>query len=240
MFNTNTIIKIGGICLMSMIIFVSQTAADIIKLKRGVSFEGKIIEEKDDFYVVSMEIGVVSFKKNDVADVVWYTQVDNAKMENDWQPEDETLNSGESLNSSEPMDTMGEGEDSDTKEDKVRYQGRYVTPEVFEIVQKEKDIKERRYRFLKEKERQEQEKKNSEIREKEIKTQDAYADKNDTSAVDTQNAKDGQLAETNSFGSTKAKPLGDNVTTGAAAAQKTDEYKAFTGKKYQLYKGDSI
>ena len=142
--------------------FAAFAHADIIKLKRGISFEGKIIDEDEEQYTVELSVGTVSFKKTEVDSVEYVSEMQNDQMFKDWNM------SGKEIIEEEPRDILGDqkemsvpSDDPETspieakppaekrKEDMVRYKGRYITPEVYNIIKREKEVQKRRYRFLK-------------------------------------------------------------------------------------------
>ena len=130
-------------------------SADIIKLKRGVSFEGTVLEETYDQYSVEMDIGTVTFNKEDV-DSIEKQEVDDAftlpyeyygKTDGDEvvAPIDAAYDEG----SSELLETDELLLDEDDPyEGIIKYQGRYVSPEVFGIMKRQQDVQGRRSDFV--------------------------------------------------------------------------------------------
>jgi len=165
------IVQKRSVCflLLFLLVFAVQGNADIIKLKRGISFEGKVIEDAGDVYVVELSVGVVNFKKNEVDSIEYVSDMSNDRMFEEWTAPQIT----ESVNDADvvtkemveiPVDSAEfvegyEGAQVSAKnsapaEDMVRYKGRYITPEVYDIIQKEKDIQQRRYSFIQKQKRQ--------------------------------------------------------------------------------------
>jgi hypothetical protein len=146
-----------------LIIFIftaSNANADIVKLKRGISFEGRVIEEADSEYIVELSVGIVSFKKNEVESIEYFTDLANDQISKEWAPtssdtsvdQDDDISHQAAGVSDIPSGAQKKSEDIDPDK-MVRYQGRYITPEVYAIIQREKEIQERRYKFLQEKKR---------------------------------------------------------------------------------------
>ena len=136
--------------LLFSIICGYSAQADIIRLKRGMSFEGKLLEEKADSYVFEMNLGVVNFTKDEVESVEFYSEVDNKQMVNQWAEIDVK---DTALQKDDFIDVQSEVENN---EQMVRYKGRYVTPEVYKIIEKEREVRERRYKFIQDKKIQEE------------------------------------------------------------------------------------
>jgi hypothetical protein len=133
--------------------------ADIIKLKRGISFEGKVLEETDEMYVVELSVGVVHFRKNEIDSIDYLSDMSNDKIIKEWMPTtvqgslSEQEHTASDIISSEIEknvldESIPRNEEKRQNDDLIRYQGRYITPEVYEIIQKEKDIQQRRYKFI--------------------------------------------------------------------------------------------
>lgn len=151
---------IALIILTTMIFGVHHAYADIVKLKRGISFEGRILEENDDEYVVELSVGVVSFKKSEVETIEYFTDLANDQLSKEWEPvnsdepEDQHVSrSDESVLNDDANPMLPVQAPQSNQDEMVRYKGRYITPEVYEIIQREKDIQDRRYKFLQEKKR---------------------------------------------------------------------------------------
>lgn len=155
-------IRISTILIILTTIFsgVHCGQADIVKLKRGISFEGRIVEENDDEYIVELSVGVVSFKKSEVETIEYFTDLANDQLSKEWEPAESDMpeDNDDALSADAVPDpdtnhmSPVQAPQADTDE-MVRYKGRYITPEVYEIIQREKDIQDRRYKFLQEKKR---------------------------------------------------------------------------------------
>lgn len=149
---------ISFFCLVVMFLFHATAGrADIIKLKRGVSFEGKVVEETDAGYMVELQVGTIEFKKEDIADVELYSEMQNVTMAKEWEDQElmaidaaeadeEELVSEKTVLEPLSLTKVPTGEEDEEK--LVKYKGRYITPEVYEIIQKEKEVRDRRYMYL--------------------------------------------------------------------------------------------
>jgi len=129
---------------------------DIIKLSRGVSFEGKVIEETTDAYIVEMGVGVVEFAKDDVDDVEIFSTVENMKMLQDWENAEQEIFEQQKASSAAGNDNYDEDSllnEANMRQDLVKFKGRYITPEVYDIVKKERAIKQRRYKYMQDEKR---------------------------------------------------------------------------------------
>lgn len=195
---TKTInITMTVILLFSLGVCPQDCFADILRLKRGVSFEGKLIEERADSYVFEMELGVVTFEKDEVDSLEVSSDLQNKQIQDDWKKESLQKDSGDISDgeSSEKIDMGG----------LVRYKGRYVSPEVFAIIEKEREIKERRQQFIR-RQRIEAE------REKEIKKEKEALLKGVPEKVEIEKnvsdtASSSFLSEKSVFGENRATPL---------------------------------
>ncbi len=140
--------------------------SDIIKLKRGISFEGKLIEETEDSYTFELSVGIVTFKKGEVDSVELQSEIENMAIAQEWEEEkidsddsvcpDET-DKGKAVFEEEKITPDDNAFDIEKVDDNgryngmIKYKGRYVTPEVYEIIKKEREIERKRYKFIREK-----------------------------------------------------------------------------------------
>jgi len=202
--------------------------ADIIKLKRGVSFEGKIVEEKEDVYLVELSIGVVEFKKSEVEEIEVYSEIDNFEMTQDWEVSEPSEEDAKEEEKKYDKDSLLNQEIDEEKP--IKYKGKYITPEVYEIIKRDQEVQTRRYKYLQEKKR-----KASEERKAEEKKEEIISKKNEKK--ETAAAADNRIS---TFGSKETKKYGgDSKSTGDSIYKQKDVYKPFTGDEYEFFDNDN-
>jgi len=144
----NKIVAVFVFILLVFVCSLSAGYADIIRLKRGVSFEGKIIESSSEEYVVEMSVGVVSFQKREVDSIEYFSDMQNNQMVEEWFPQQEYAKNVTTDTLENVPNTVDIGDPVKAADQMVRYKGRYITPEVYEIIKREKEVKNRRYKFI--------------------------------------------------------------------------------------------
>jgi hypothetical protein len=115
--------------------------ADTVKLKNGSYFDGRIVEDTGSSIRMQVNVGIVEFKKDDIEDMTHANAEENAAIERLW-----------GLSKDAPDATGEDLVDAYLHEGKVKYQGRWISQDVYDVIKKEQEIKEKRYRFLQEKE----------------------------------------------------------------------------------------
>ncbi|MBU1864366.1 MAG: hypothetical protein KKH94_11940 [Candidatus Omnitrophica bacterium] len=216
--------KAGVVCCMLLFVCCIHSLcwADIIKLKKGVSFEGNMIEEKEDVYVMELDIGVIEFKKDEVQSIEVYSSLENVKMIQEWEETKQAKEGGEQQDGEMGVDDQDSFlRKKETVEQLVRYKGRYITPEVHEILTKEREIKERRYKFLKDQRRKQWEEELTVSKKDEILNGEENADS-------AQSVTDGQKMETRKFGSANDTRKLGSPTREHNNSSKNDVIEVFT------------
>ena len=187
-------------------------SADIIKLKRGVSFEGKVLEEKDDMYIVELGVGLVEFKKDEVEEIEVYSDLENVEMIHEW---DESVKFDDDIsdrdNDDKKIDEDSLLNDDMARNDLIKYKGTYITPEVHKIIKRDQEVQNRRYKYQK----------IDEIIEK----------KNENDSLSVEPAEKERL-----FGIKDTKKYGQDAKQKSVYTQK-ETFKAFKANKYG-YSGD--
>lgn len=199
-----------GFALIAMCVslFCLAVDADSIKLRNGGFFEGKILEDTGSTLKMEMELGVVEFKKTEIAEVVHADVEGNVELMNEWTPSD---NEDEDVLKSSESKLL----DAYLNKGKVKYQGRWITQDAYDVIQKEREIKEKRYRFMQDRKKRESA--------QEAADTDLRIGKNarvETSSAETENP---FASRTKTFGGTKTN------TFGSAAITMTDEQRNATG-----------
>lgn len=161
------------VILFILVISATVTNADIIKMKRGVSFEGRVLSETEDEYEVELNVGIVHFKKEDVEEIEFFADIENAQMVQEWYDEKfaDEKDEGTQIKDSEKIESrVAEITSEENVSDKelIQYRGRLVTPEVYSIIQKEKEIQARRYKFIQEQQKKKENAFRSPIPDKEV------------------------------------------------------------------------
>jgi hypothetical protein len=208
--------------------------ADTVKLKNGSYFDGRIVEDTGLSVRMQVNVGVVEFKKDDVEEMTLADAEENAAIERLW-----------GLSKDAPDAVSEDLVDAYLHEGKVKYQGRWISQDVYDVIKKEQEIKEKRYRFLQEKEYKERMKEQYQTADDDIVTQQApsvlqsgplpFSQKyktfgkssvagNKTDVIATTHTQEERLpiAEDTTVGFTKVKKLGADTTKTIATT--TDPY----------------
>jgi len=123
---------------------VSVAQADTVRLKNGNYFDGRVIDDTGPSIKMQINVGTVEFKKDEIDEMTLADAEENAAIERLW---------GLSADVAE-----GTGEDLVDEylhKGKVKYQGRWISEDVYDVIKKEQEIKEKRYRFIQEKQERE-------------------------------------------------------------------------------------
>jgi len=179
----NKIVAVFVFILLVFVCSLSAGYADIIRLKRGVSFEGKIIESSSEEYVVEMSVGVVSFQKREVDSIEYFSDMQNNQMVEEWFPQQEYAKNVTTDTLENVPNTVDIGDPVKAADQMVRYKGRYITPEVYEIIKREKEVKNRRYKFIQD---QKIKKEKKELYQQQRVVDNTVADSSQTQYVDAQ------------------------------------------------------
>ena len=202
-------------------------SADIIKLKRGVSFEGKVLEEKDDMYIVELGVGLVEFKKDEVEEIEVYSDLENVEMIHEW---DESVKFDDDIsdrdNDDKKIDEDSLLNDDMARNDLIKYKGTYITPEVHKIIKRDQEVQNRRYKYLQTKKRSDDEKEKVDQKIDEI-----IEKKNENDSLSVEPAEKERL-----FGIKDTKKYGQDAKQKSVYTQK-ETFKAFKANKYG-YSGD--
>jgi len=216
-----------GIMITIIFVIVGMGHADIIKLKRGISFEGKIIDETDTSYIAELDVGVIEFKKNEVEEIEQYSEIDNVKMIQEWKGDVPAVSSESSDDASLfDEEALAKAEQEHERNKLIKYKGRYITSEIYEIIQKERTIQERRYKFLQEKRRLKESHAEHEAHVKAI----GDEQKEKTAPLKTSTAE----AIQTKFGEKDSSALGSHERVKAAPSdgQRDRLQRPFTGRKF--------
>ena len=127
---------------LQLVVGMSCATADVVKLKNGSSFDGRVLDENDEEVTISLNVGEVTFKKDEVAEVTYATEEQNQWIESHWAREKKPKEAGDTETENKELveQYLNQG--------KVKYEGRWITQEAYDVIQREKDVKQKRLRFL--------------------------------------------------------------------------------------------